>query len=225
MKLKRKSGIILALDLLVVKSCQDLLDLIYKDVDCVKIGYPLVLSVGINIIKLLKSNYEIPIIADFKVSDIPYISRKIVRITLDAGCDGLLIHGFIGPDGIEACIEEAKEKMIFIITELTSPGGSVFTQPISEDIARMAKELGAYGIQAPGTRPERIKKLRLIVGNELVIISCGIGAQGPSPGSAIRAGADYEIIGRAIYESQDPTKKMIKIKKLIQEAILKRAIT
>lgn len=40
------------------------------------------------------------------------------------------------------------------------------------------------------------------MGNSLVIISCGIGKQGPIVGSAIAAGADYEIIGRSIYNPE-----------------------
>jgi len=219
MHVERKSGIILALDVLEREQALNLLKLVSKDIDCIKIGYPTVLSIGLDIVQQLKSVYEIPIIADFKVSDVPHISRRIVRLSIDAGFDGVLIHGFIGPDGVEACINEAGEKMIFVVTELTSPGGEIFTQPISEDIARMAKELGAYGIQAPGTRPERIKRLKQIVGDDLTIISCGIGAQGPKPGSAIKAGADFEIIGRTIYASSNPVEATNNIKRLIQEAI------
>jgi len=44
--------------------------------------------------------------------------------------------------------------------------------------------------------------LRNIVG-ALIIACCGIGAQGPEPGSAIKAGADFEIIGRTIYEADN----------------------
>lgn len=219
MRLERESGIILALDLLEKKSAMNLLKLVSQDIDCIKIGYPIVLKNGVDIVSEIRSLCEIPIIADFKVSDVPHISRRIVRLSIDAACDGILIHGFMGPDGVEACINEAGEMMVFVVTELTNPGGEIFTQPISEDIARMAKELGAYGIQAPGTRPERVKRLRQIVGNDLTIISCGVGAQGPEPGSAIKAGADFEIIGRAIYASSNPIRAMNNIKKLIREAM------
>jgi orotidine-5'-phosphate decarboxylase len=56
---------------------------------------------------------------------------------------------------------------------------------------------------APATRPERIVALRKIIDN-LEIISPGVGAQGGKASDAIRAGADYIIVGRAIYESTDP---------------------
>ena len=218
----RETGIIIALDLNSKNSAFDLLKSTSKYIDAIKIGYPLVLKAGIGIVRELKETYTQPVIADFKVSDIPYISKRIARITFHHGCDGIMVHGFAGPDVVKACVKEAKRNMVFVVTELTSPGGTIFTESVAEDIARMAKVLGAYGIQAPGTRPERIAKLRKIVGENLIIISCGIGAQGPDPGSAISAGADFEIIGRAIYEAPSPSESIKKISQLTKKAIEKK---
>jgi orotidine-5'-phosphate decarboxylase len=61
---------------------------------------------------------------------------------------------------------------------------------------------GADGIIAPATRPERVKVLRNIVGNRK-ILSPGIGAQG-GDAAAVAAIVDGIIIGRAIYEAEDP---------------------
>jgi orotidine-5'-phosphate decarboxylase len=222
LSIEKKSGIILALDLMEKKPALKLAESLSEEIDAIKIGYPLVLNVSLGIVNELKSLCKIPVIADFKIADIPYIARKIVKIAIENGCDGLIVHGFMGPDGVEACIQEAGDKMIFVATELTSPGGQIFTQTVSEDIAEMAKELGAYGIQAPGTRPERVRKLRKIVGEDLIIIACGIGRQGSKPGTAIGAGADFEIIGRAIYESSDPLKSVRKIRELTTGAMFLR---
>jgi orotidine-5'-phosphate decarboxylase len=218
-RLERKTGIILALDLSRKDAAVNLVRTISNNIDGVKVGLPLVLGTGINIVSQIKSVSRLPVIADFKVCDIPYIAKRIVKIAIDAGCDGVIVHGFMGPDGVEACVREAKRGMIFVATELTNPGGQIFTQPVAEDIAVMAKELGAYGIQAPGTRPDRITKLRQTIGKDLVIIACGIGAQGPTPGTAIRAGADFEIIGRAIYESRNPLEIVRNSKNLIQKVM------
>ena len=48
-----------------------------------------------------------------------------------------------------------------------------------------------------------MKLVRSIVGDRL-ILTPGVGAQGGSASAAIEAGADYVIVGRAIYESDDP---------------------
>ena len=39
---------------------------------------------------------------------------------------------------------------------------------------------------------------------DLSIISPGVGAQGGSAGDTIQAGADYVIVGRSIYQADDP---------------------
>jgi orotidine-5'-phosphate decarboxylase len=75
--------------------------------------------------------------------------------------------------------------------------------PLAERMARLAVESGARGVVAPATRPERIRLIRSIIGDKL-IISPGVGAQGGSAGEALQAGADYLIVGRSVYESEDP---------------------
>ena len=45
--------------------------------------------------------------------------------------------------------------------------------------------------------------MRAAVG-DLTIISPGVGAQGGDPRAAIAAGADMVIVGRAIYQADDP---------------------
>ena len=79
----------------------------------------------------------------------------------------------------------------------------MFTAKHAEEMARLGVECGAKGFIAPATRPERIAAIREIIGDRL-ILSPGVGAQGGSASSAIKAGADYVIVGRAIYKADDP---------------------
>ncbi len=51
----------------------------------------------------------------------------------------------------------------------------------------------------------------------MIILTPGIGAQGAQPGDAIKNGADYEIVGRAIYTSDNPQKSAEEIRKKINE--------
>ncbi|MEM3221661.1 MAG: orotidine 5'-phosphate decarboxylase, partial [Saccharolobus sp.] len=46
------------------------------------------------------------------------------------------------------------------------------------------------------------------------------GVQGADYGSAICAGADYEIIGRSIYDSKDPLHALIKINQIIKDKVI-----
>ena len=56
----------------------------------------------------------------------------------------------------------------------------------------------------------RIKHIRKLIGN-LKILSPGVGAQGGSASGAIRAGADYIIVGRSIYNAENPKAVATKI--------------
>jgi orotidine-5'-phosphate decarboxylase len=103
---------------------------------------------------------------------------------------------------VRACVDAAKGQ-VFVVTEMSHPGGKQFTAPVADKLAGLARSAGARGIVAPATRPERISDLRKIIGS-MEIISPGVGAQGGKASDAIRAGADYIIVGRAIYESPDP---------------------
>ena len=114
----------------------------------------------------------------------------------------MICHGFTGDDSVKACVDAAKGQ-VFVVTEMSHPGGKQFTAPVADKLAALARSAGARGIVAPATRPDRIAALREIIGG-LEIISPGVGAQGGKASDAIRAGADYIIVGRAIYDAPDP---------------------
>lgn len=173
-------------------------------IDAIKIGYPLVLAEGLGIAGELKE-FGLPLIADFKVADIPNTNRLIAEQVFAAGFSGIICHGFPGPDSVEACVEVAHScgGECYVVAEMSHPGGAVFFQGgTAEKIAEMVLKTGADGIIAPATRPERTKILRDIIGSKK-ILSPGVGAQGGDP-LAIAGLVDGIIVGRAIYEAADP---------------------
>jgi orotidine-5'-phosphate decarboxylase len=198
MKMEKNTRLILALDVEDESRALTVCREVVEYVDAIKVGYPLVLSNGLGILRKL-TKFGKPLIADFKVADIPWISEKICEIAATKGADYVIVQGFLGEDVIKACSEVAE---IFVVTEMTHPGAKEFMQKEGLRIAALAKR-HAYGIVAPATRPERIRKLRKVVGG-LIIISPGIKAQGAEIGSALKAGADYEIIGRGMCNAVNP---------------------
>jgi orotidine-5'-phosphate decarboxylase len=88
---------------------------------------------------------------------------------------------------------------------------------MADQLARLAVEVGASGVIAPATRPERIAHVRSIVG-KLLILSPGVGAQGGSAVDAVRHGADYVIVGRSIYGDPDPKGAAGRVVKAIKSA-------
>ncbi len=170
-------------------------------VDALKVNWPLVLAAGPGIVKEFSAATYV--LCDFKIADIPNTNRLIVEQALALGASGVICHAFAGEDSVRACVEAAEDAEVFVVTELSHPGGQEFTAKHAEEFARLAVRAGAAGIIAPATRPDRVRVLRGMVGDRL-ILAPGVGAQGGKPADAIRAGADAVIVGRALYEAADP---------------------
>ena len=170
-------------------------------VDALKVNWPLVLAAGPGILREFASSSYV--LGDFKIADIPNTNRLIVEQAVAHGASGVICHAFAGEDSVRACVEAAKGAEVFVLTEMSHPGGQEFTAKHAEEFARLAVRAGAAGIIAPATRPERVSRLRGVVGDRL-ILSPGVGAQGGRPADAIRAGADAVIVGRTLYEAENP---------------------
>lgn len=199
-KMEKDTRILLALDvtsredaLRVVEACGDY-------IDGVKTGWPLTLAAGPEIITEISRMK--PVVCDMKIADIPSVNSLIVEQAFARGASAVICHGFPGEDSVRACVDTANGQA-FVVSEMSHPGGKEFTAPVADRIATIAKDAGARGIVAPATRPERVAELRSIVGN-LEIICPGVGAQGGKASDVLRSGADYIIVGRAIYNAPDP---------------------
>ena len=199
--MRRRSGLILALDETDTEKALRVAENVREHVDAIKVNYPLVLSAGMEIVERLSK--MAPVICDFKVADIPNTSRLIVEQVRRRGASGVIVHAFVGSDSLKASVDAAGDMDVFAVTEMSHPGGKEFTAPVSDELARTAVRAGVSGIIAPATRPERIRHLRSIIGG-LLILSPGVGAQGGSARDAVQAGADFVIVGRAIYRSENP---------------------
>lgn len=208
--MRKKTKLILALDVLSYDKAMTLVRSIGDLFDAIKIGYPLILAIGLEIIKEIAM--EAPVIADLKIADIPSTNRLICDQVLGAGASGIIAHAFTGRDSLEACARSARDHNadLFAVTEMSHPGASAFMAPVAEIMAKMAVEARASGVVAPATRPERIASIRRVVG-DLIIISPGVGAQGGSAAAALAAGADYLILGRSVYEAADPARATLDI--------------
>ncbi|HQQ37680.1 MAG TPA: orotidine-5'-phosphate decarboxylase [Methanothrix sp.] len=201
--MKRETRLILALDVTSGERALSLVGRLCPYFDAIKIGYPLILAAGLGVVKGIAS--IAPVIADLKVADIPNTNRLICQAAFQAGASGVIAQAFPGKDSLLACAEVAAENGadLYVVTEMSHPGAEMFMAPQAESMARLAAEVGAAGVVAPATRPERIRLIRSIIG-ERTIISPGVGAQGGSAGAALEAGADYIIVGRSIYGAEDP---------------------
>ena len=196
--------LILSLDVLDRKQAARIAGSCAPFIDAVKIGYPLVLAAGLSIVRDL-ADLGLPLIADFKVADIPNTNRLICEAVFSAGFDAVIAHGFVGADAARTCVEVAHRHSgaAYIVAEMSHPGATEFFHGgVAERIATLAVACRADGIIAPATRPDRIARLREIVG-EKAIYSPGVGAQGGDLDTVARL-VDGVIVGRSIYEAENP---------------------
>lgn len=198
---KYESRIILALDVVDAEKAEQIASALKDHVDAIKVNYPLILAQGLKFLERLTGLSEV--ICDIKLADIPNTNKLIVKEFKKYDISGIIVHGFVGSDSVKTAIEEFSGRDVYVVAEMSHPGALEYMQPFGEKIARMAQELGAAGIIVPATRPERIRMYRNIVGN-LKILTPGVGAQGGDARTAILNGADYIIVGRSIYDSEDP---------------------
>jgi orotidine-5'-phosphate decarboxylase len=196
--------LILALDVTEKKKALAVAHACAPHLDAIKLGYPLILSCGLSVVQELEAE-DLPLIADFKVADIPNTNRLIVEQVFDAGFSSVICHGFTGKDAIQACVDTTSDYggACFVVAEMSHPGATEFFRgETAVHIARLAMECGADGIIAPATRPDRVRMLRDVVKGRK-ILSPGIGTQGGDP-DRVAGLVDGIIVGRAIYEAKDP---------------------
>ena len=203
--MKIKNNLILALDVMSESEAIEICESIKNHIDTIKIGYPLALAEGLEIINKLKSLYGFKVICDFKVADIDATNSKICDETFKAGADAIICHGFVGSDSVQACLDMAEKhgKEVFLLTEMSHPGAKMFLQEDAEAIAQMGVDMGIENYVAPATRLDRLSIIRDIVGDNAFIISPGVGKQG-GDGKKTLEYSNAIIVGRSIYEADNP---------------------
>lgn len=202
-----KNNLILALDVMSESEAIEICDSVKEYIDTIKIGYPLALAEGLEIIKKLKDRFDFKVICDFKVADIDATNEKICDETFKAGADAIICHGFVGEDSVQACLDMAEkhEKELFLLTEMSHPGAKMFLQENADAIAQMGVDMNITNFVAPATRLDRLADIRQIVGENAFIISPGVGKQG-GDGKKTLEYSNAIIVGRSIYESENPQK-------------------
>ena len=176
------------------------------DLACgVKIGLPLLLGAGPDKVAELIDDFrdDYFFIADPKVAESPHITTQVVRRLASLGFEAVIVHLFQG--GLEGPREAAQSAGVALIGVLMMPhrGVELFEQCFNELLSRAAS-LKLDGVIVGATKPRYIRRAREVLPRGIAILAPGVIVQGAQPGSAIREGADFEVVGRAIVRAEDP---------------------
>ena len=192
------SNLILALD---KELSPSVLSEISKYIGKLKIGYPLILRNFSYLDAIIKIHWE-EVIFDLKLADIDNTMILIVSKLLNYG-DSFISHSFIGVEGaLDKLSEFLKQnnKNLYLVLSMSHKGWNDSFYPYLREVAR---KIEAKGFVVSATKLNMIRVVRDDF-KDKIIISPGVGVQGANIGDAICNGADYEIIGRVIYDAKDP---------------------
>lgn len=240
---KTGSNLVLALDLpadnprrLLAKGIA-LLESVHPYLCAVKLNRHLILPLGLfdGVQKILKvvHDYRLPAIMDCKINDIGYTNQAIAEYYYKAGFDAVTANPFVGwKSGLQPVFEVA-EKMrrgVILLVYMSHEGATEgYGQTVKQSktgkltpqyivFAEKALSWGADGAVVGATYPDKIQEIHDILRGEVPIYSPGIGAQGGKVKTAVKAGARYLIVGRAITRAESPPESAKRLCKMAQRS-------
>ncbi|MEZ5776659.1 MAG: orotidine-5'-phosphate decarboxylase, partial [Hyphomicrobiaceae bacterium] len=183
-----------------------------------KIGLELALGGGLELARDLAATGQ-PVFLDMKLLDIPNTVEKAVANAARTGVGFLTVHG-LDRKTLAAAVRGRGESglKLLAVTVMTSiEPGDLAEQGIARSPAelavhraRLAEEAGLDGVIASA---EEASAIRTGARPDFLIVTPGIRPAGSArqdqsrvmtPAEAIRAGADYLVVGRPISEAGDP---------------------
>jgi orotidine-5'-phosphate decarboxylase len=202
---------------------QKILKAVHPYISAVKINHHLTLPLGtFDGVQFLVEQIRgqgLLAIMDAKVNDIGATNQVIAEYYFAAGFDAIIANPFVGwEEGMKPLFDVSKRlnRGVILLTYMSHKGaaegyGQIIVDPYTGEqipqyvsFARKAVQWGADGVVVGATHPEKIDEIKQILGDKAAIYSPGVGVQGGSADAAIRAGADYLIVGREITMASDP---------------------
>ncbi|MCI3920713.1 orotidine-5'-phosphate decarboxylase [Paenibacillus sp. TRM 82003] len=208
----------------------------------VKVGMELFYAAGPDLVRQLKAQGH-SIFLDLKFHDIPNTVRGAARSAARLGVDMFNVHAAGGVAMMRSALEGALEgaaqagcslPIVIGVTQLTSTSEETMRREIGIDApladvvvryARLAKEAGLHGVVSSAHEAAAVKAA---CGSDFVTVTPGIRPAGSdvadqarvmTPSEALRAGADYLVIGRPIVKAADPREALAAVVREIEPVL------
>ncbi|MGH6727863.1 MAG: orotidine-5'-phosphate decarboxylase [Pseudolabrys sp.] len=215
--LAARERLIVALDLPSVKTAEAMVSKLGETVSFYKIGYQLAFAGGMPFAgRLIAAGKQV--FLDLKLHDIGNTVAKGVESVAQLGATFLTVHAY--PQTMKAAVQgkQGSKLKILAVTALTSyddadlfeAGYKVGVSALVVQRAGQARDLNVDGLVCSA---EEAATLRKVVGSALSLVTPGIRPAGAArddqkrvmtPAEAIKAGADYLVVGRPVLEARDP---------------------
>jgi orotidine-5'-phosphate decarboxylase len=218
-----RDRLIVALDTASLPEAEGLVERLADGVGMFKVGAQLFTAAGPAAVEMVRKRGA-RVFLDLKYHDIPATVSGAVREAARLGVALLTVHASGGTKMLHAAAEAAgaagrDRPRILAVTVLTSLDRATLQRelgvPIAVEghavqLAGLAREAGCDGVVAS---PREAARLRGLLGHGALIVTPGIRPAGgavddqartATPAVAVRAGADYLVVGRPITGAPDP---------------------
>lgn len=190
-----------------------------------KVGHALVLPNGLNVIDMLRDEGAQRIFLDMKFHDIPNSVALGVYEAARHGVWMMTVHASGGMAMMAAAVEAVRDASpeippcLVAVTVLTSVDQATLSDQLGVErtvhtqvlhLARQAIRAELDGVVCSGSD---VEMLRRELGHEPILVTPGIRPAGgtvhdqkrtSTGGDALRLGANYLVVGRALTEAPDP---------------------
>ncbi len=233
-KENKNKKLILALDVAEKSRALELVDRFGGRVDIFKVGLELFTAEGPSVVREIQARGK-KVFLDLKFHDIPNTVARAARAAARLGVFMFNIHASAGSEAMRRARDEVvafslKEDLprplILAVTVLTSQDREILKTELGiqhglrthvKHLAGLAMESGLDGVVASGQEVSMIKER---LGCKFLIVTPGIRPSSSpqddqkrtmSPREALRAGADFIVLGRAVTGQADPERALEQI--------------
>ncbi len=229
-----------ALDVPSARAASDLLNVLPETITWYKVGLELFIAEGPSVLRPLIRRGK-RIFLDLKLLDIPKTVAGAVASATRHGVGLLTIHASGGGEMIRAACRAlrpfgAGAPQLVAVTVLTSLNHEdlremgIWRAPQQQALewAALALKAGAHGLVCS---PLEVGLLRRRLGPKPILVTPGIRPSGMPSGDqkrvatareAVRAGADFVVVGRPVIESLDPAATALSLLAEIRQAYTER---
>ena len=237
-----KKKLVLALDVEDINEAKKLVDELSPYIGTFKVGLQLFCGYGLEIVNYIKEKNS-DFFLDVKLHDIPNTVEKASFNVIKNGANFFNVHATGGIEMMKSAKKgamEASEKygkkkpLVLAVTVLTSINQEALsnelsnTKTIEEFVIQLAKNAKLAGLDGVVASAKELKAIKKELGEDFIVLTPGIRPvwslkddqqRIATPSSAIKDGADFIVLGRAVTNAQDKIEAMKKIYEEIQGEI------
>jgi len=228
-----KDKLIVALDVKTKREATELVDRLKDVVGMFKVGSQLFTTVGPQLVKEIIAAGN-NVFLDLKFHDIPHQVAGSATAAAELGVKLFTLHASGGSDMMKSAVDAVAESAtrngtvrskILAVSVLTSIDATTleqigFNESPAAAVERLVRLAESSGVDGCVSSPQETAAIRTHTSNSFLIVNPGIrpvsGDEGDqkrvaTPATALKAGADYLVVGRPITSAADPVAATIAI--------------